>query len=348
MKFQNKHRAISALIVVSGLTLFSGCAWWPFGGTSSKDAAAKSISGDNVLLTINGVPALTVEKYEEQLTMAQQANPQIGMLLQMMPNAEKDFIFRGMATAELMKAWAQKEGIDKTEEFKKQRNQLCDAMELQLYMKHFDEAHPINISDSDLAKFYEEQKDLIPALTLSPGGVETIYVRFDSKDKADKFFERVKDVKKSSAFKAAAEENKQKTGDSVISAKSSVGEAIKDVVLGLKKFPSVRLVGADDNSYWVLLATGKSDTKYRDFKTPEIQHGLKKMLTDQRKDKQIEQVVNQLKTEMNVVENHKYFEDKENKKREALEESQKGAQSSGMPESADDSEMTHGATSVKV
>ncbi len=335
MKFQNKHRVVSAVILVSGLTLFSGCAWWPFGGSSSKDTSSQSASGDDVLLSINGTPALTVEKYEEQLAMAAQANPQIGMLLQMMPNAEKDFIFKGMATAELMKAWAQKEGIDKTPEFQKQRKQLCDAMELQLFMKYFDEAHPVNISDADVANFYEEQKDLIPALTLSPGGVETVYVRFDSKDKADKFFDKVKDVKKASAFKAMAQEHKHKTGDSVINAKSSVGDAIKMVVLELKKFPAVRLVGADDNSYWVLFAAGKSDTQYRDLKTPEVQHGLKKMLVDQQKDKQIEQVVNKLKSEMNVVENHKYFEDKAQAKRAAMEEAQAGMQQ----ESSDDSDM---------
>ena len=335
MKFQNKYRVVSAILVVSGLTLFSGCAWWPFGASSSKEESTKSESASNVLLSINGTPALTVEKYEEQLEMAKQANPQIGMLLQMMPNAEKDFIFRGMATAEMMKAWAKKEGIDKTEDFKKQRDQLCDAMELQLYMKHFDEAHPVNISDADLSSFYEEQKDVIPALTLSPGGVETVYVRFDSKDKADKFFDKVKDIKKASAFKAAAQQHDHKAGDSVINEKSQVGDSIKSVVLDLKKFPSVRIVGAGDNSYWVLFASGKSDTKYRDLKTPEVQHGLKKMLTDQRKDKQIESVVNKLKTEMNVVENHKYFEDKENAKRASIEESQKGMQQ----ESSDDLDM---------
>jgi len=334
MKFQNKQRAMSAVIFVSGLMLFSGCGWWPFGGSSSKDATSKSVSGDDVLLSINGAPALTVEKYEEQLAMAQQANPQIGMLLQMMPNAEKDFIFKGMATAELMKAWAQKEGVDKTAEFQKQKKQLCDAIELQLYMKHFDEAHPVNVSDADVAKFYEEQKDLIPALTLSPGGVETVYVRFESKDKADKFFDKVKDIKKAAAFKAAAQEHKHKTGDSVINAKSSVGDAIKTVVLDLKNFPAVRLVGADDNSYWVLFASGKSDTQYRDLKTPEVQHGLKKMLADQQKDKQVEQVVNELKSKMNVVENHKYFEDKAQAKRAAMEEAQAGMQQ----ESLDDSD----------
>ncbi|MCX5924377.1 MAG: hypothetical protein NTZ68_03070 [Candidatus Dependentiae bacterium] len=343
MKFQNKHLAIFAFIIVSALTI-PGCAWWPF-GSSNKETT--SFSGSDALLTIDGVPALTVQEYEEQLDMARKANQQIDMLLQMMPNAEKDFVFRGMATAKLMKAWAQKQGIDKTEDFKKQRSQLHEAMDLQLYMKHFDEAHPINISDSDVAKFYEDKKDSIPALTLSAGGVEVSFVRFESKDKAEKFFDKVKGFKKAAAFKASAEDSKQKAGDSVINEKSSFSPSIKSAVLSFKKFPSVHMLKAEDNSYWVLFAAGKSEAKYRDPKTPEIQHGLRKMLADERKEKQLEELVDKLKTEMNVVENNKYFEEKESKKRAALQQSEPAAGQSESDES-DDEEMAHGAMPVKV
>ena len=345
MKFQNKHLAISAFIIVAGLTI-PGCAWWPF-GSSNKDASAQMASGSDVLLTIDGVPALTVQEYEEQLDTARKENKQIDMLLQMMPNAEKDFIFRGMATAKLMKAWAQKQGIDKTEDFKKQRNQLHEAMDLQLYMKHFDEAHPINISDSELSRFYEEKKDVIPALTLAQGGVETLYVRFESKDKAEKFNEKVKGIKKAAAFKALAQESKYQVGDSVINEKSSFSPSIKNEVLSIKRFPSVDMVKSDDNSYWVFFATGKSETKYRDLKSPEVHHGLKKMMTDERKEKQLEGLVDKLKTEMNVVENNKYFEEKENRKRAALQESQ-GATGQSESDESDEEEMAHGAMPVKV
>ena len=333
MKLQNKQYLFLGVLCAFGIMCFSGCDWWPFGKSANKEQMSQGGSGD-VLLSINGVPVLTVAKYEEQLAMAQQANPQIGMLLQMMPNAEKDFVFRGMTTAELMKAWAQKEGIDKKEEFKKQRQQLCEAMELQLYMKHFDEAHPVVVNDSDLVKFYDEQKDTIPGLKISDTGVNANYVRFDSKDKAEHFFEKVKDVKKATAFKALAEESKYKVGESVINGKSNFGNAIKDAVLSLNKFPSVKMVHqADDKSYWVLFAANKSEEKYRDFK--EIQQGLKKMLIDQRKEKQIEEVVNKLKTEMNVVENNKYFEDKEASKRAAQEEASKASEESSKEAAVD-------------
>ncbi|HSW76155.1 MAG TPA: hypothetical protein VLG50_03880 [Candidatus Saccharimonadales bacterium] len=344
MKFQNKHLAISAFVMVTGLTVMSGCAWWPFGSTC-RDITSTS-SGD-VLLTINGTPALTVQEYEEQLDMARKENQQFDMLLQMMPNAEKDFVFRGMATAKLMKAWAEKHGIDKTEKFKRERNQLHEAMDLKLYMKYFDEAHPVSISDSDVENFYHEKKDVIPGLALSQGGVETSFVRFESKDKADKFFDKVKAFKKAAAFKAAAQEHKYKVGDAVINEKSSFSPAIKNVVLSLKKFPVVHTIKADDDSYWVVFAADKTETKYRDLKSPEVQQGLRKMLSDERREKQLEELVNKLKTEMNVVENSKYFEEKENKKRAALQQMQNSADQSES-ETLDDEDMAHGAMPVKV
>lgn len=337
MKSHNTQRAAYAFVLVSGLMLLAGCNWFK---KSEQTSGTSSASGD-VLMTIDGAPALTVKEYEEQLDMARKANPQIEMFLQMMPNAEREFVFRGMATARLMKAWAHKQGIDQTEEFKKQQQHLHEAMDLQLYMKHFDEAHPITVSDSDVQKYYEEKKDTIPGLALSQGGVETSYVRFESKNKAQEFFEKVKEVKKADSFKKIAEDNKQQVGQSVINAKSPFGDAIKNTVLDLKKFPSVQVVKAGEDAYWVIFASGKTEAKYHDIKSPQVQQGLRKMIADERKEKQLEAMVEKLKSELNVVENSKYFDDKEAKKRAA-------AEGSASQESDDLDEEAHGQTSVKV
>lgn len=318
MNTSHKHLFVTLFCASFGLLLLSGCAWWPFNKNASQSTSSAGCSSD-VLMSIDGKPALTVADYEEQLEMARKANPQIDMLLQMMPNAEKDFVFRGMLTAKLIKAWAEKEGVDQTEEFKKQRKQLHEAMDLQLYMKHFDDAHPIAVSDSDLTKYYEEKKDVIPALTLSPGGVDVTFVRFESKDKAEHFLAKVKEVKKVETFKTLAEEQKQHASNAMINQKSPFGEAIKAAVLAIHKFPSVHIIKAGDGAaYWVLFASGKSEAQYRDLSNPEIYQGLKKMLADERKEKQLEQLVEKLKTELNVVENSKYFEDKEQQKRAAM------------------------------
>ena len=314
MKSFNTLRTYSVVVSVFSLFLFAGCDWF------SKSNQTGSCSGSDVILEINGKPALTVEQYEEQLDMARKANAQIDMLLQMMPNAEKDIIFRGMTTAKLMQAWAEKEGVDKSEEFKKQRKQLHDAMDSQLYMKYFDDAHPVEVSDADVAQYYEDKKDVIPALTLTPGGVDISFVRFEDKNKAEQFLSKAKDVKKADTFKAMATESKQTPGTAVINAKAPFADAIKNAVLEIKKFPSVRMVKVGDGAYWVVLATGKTETLYRDLRNPEIQQGLKKMLSDERKGAQLEAVLEKLRSEMNVVEHNKYFEEKALQKQQAMQE----------------------------
>lgn len=325
MKTQKKVLAATVLLGLGGITFLSGCKWWPFEESlksTVKNCSPVKAEGD-VLLTIDGKPALTVAEYEEQLDRARQENPQIDDLLNMMPNAEKDFVFKGVATGKLMQAWGKKEGIDQQEEFQKKRKQVHEAVDLQLYMKHFDEAHPVHVSDSDLKKFYEEKKDVIPGLMTAPSGVNIGYVRFDSKDKAEEFLEKVDKAKSLKAFKDEAEKEELTVAEDTVSAKSHLGEPIKNTVLNIKKFPAAQIVKVGDNAYWVLYATGKSEAKYLELKDPRVQQGLKKMLTDERKEKQLEHLIDELKKELNVVENHTYFEKKEGEKRATVEQQRK-------------------------
>lgn len=328
MNIQKKHLAKSVLFGVVTLAFLPGCDLFKSEDKQTHESQDVSVGSDQVLLSIDGKPVLTVPEYEEQLDMARQSNQQVDMLLQMMPNAEKDFVFKGISTGKLMKAWAENKGIDQTHDFKKQRKQLHDAMDLQLYMKHFDEAHPVKVSDSDVKKFYEEKKDAIPGLMTSPGGVHMYYVRFDSKDKAEDFLKKAEDAKDFKEFKKEAEEKKLSVANDVVNQKSQYSDAIKHALEGVKKFPSAHMVKVGSNSYWVLYATEKTEAAYRDLKDPAVQQGLKKMIADEQKEKQLESLMEQLKKEMNVVENHQYFEDKENQKRAAMEAERKAHGSS--------------------
>lgn len=311
MKSSNKQLAFCAFLLISGL-FFNGCEFFKKSDQNGSNSA--SGSGD-VLMSIDGVPVLTVGEYEQRLEMARKANPQIEMFLQIMPNAERELIFRGISMYQLMKAWADKEGITKTTEFKEQQKHMHEAMDMQLFMKHFDDAHPTNVTDADIENYYHEKKDVIPGLMLSVGGVETSYVNFDSKAKAQAFFDKVKDVKKADTFKKVAEEYKNHVGNSVINEKSPFSEALKKSILDIKKFPSVHVVKVSDDKYWVVFASGKTEAKYHDLKSPQVQQGLRKMIEDERKSEQADKVMEQLKKDLNVVENKSYFDEKEAKKR---------------------------------
>lgn len=319
MSVQNQKKvfAVTVLVGVAGLSFFSGCDWLPFGKKDNSE----------VLLKINGKPAMTAAEYEEQLDMARKSNQQIDMLLQMMPNAEKEYIFKGLSIGKLMKAWAEKEGIDKTAEFKKQQKQIHEAMDLQLYMKAFEESHPFNASDEDVEAFYEAQKDTIPGFAISKDGVNVAYVRFDSQSKADAFLAKVKEHKDLKKFESEAHAENVSVSKETINEKDSFSDAIKKAVLDIKSFPRIVLVkvparsdikGAGD-SYWVLFASGRSEAKYHDIKSPQVKQGLKKMMADQSKEKNLEQFIESLRKDLKVEENLEYFVKKEEQKRAAME-----------------------------
>lgn len=317
------QKQLLSLIFLGLITLMfiAGCKLPFMNDLKSKEEISHvpSIDNHDVLLSIDGKPALTVQEYEDQLNMARGANQQVDMLLNMMPNAEKEFVFKGIATGKLMKAWAEKEGIDKNSEFLKQKKQLHDAMDLQLYMKAFDDAHPVKVSESDVKHYYDEKKDAIPGLMTTPGGVQTAYVRFDSKEKATNFLDNIKDVKDIVEFKKEADVEKLTVAEATINKNSSFGDAIKNTVMDIKKFPEAQVVKAGEHAYWVLFATGKTEAQYRDLKAPEVQQGLKKMLSDEKKEKQLESLIEKLKKDLNVHENTEYFDKKEASKREAME-----------------------------
>lgn len=319
----NRKNVFAATFMVGavGLSLLSGCGWMSSSKDAKKEDATQSSvanTGD-VLLSIDGKPVLTVQEYEDQLDAARQANREIEMILQMLPNAEREHIFKIFETGQVLKKWAEKEGVTETPEFKKQQKMMHDAMDLQLCTMAFYDKHPLQISDADVKEFYETKKDSIPGLKLADGGVNVAHVRFDSKAEADKFLEKAKEVKDLAKFKSLGQADKLTVTDTVVNEKSSQSDSLKSAVLAIKHFPKVEVVKIGDNAFWVVFASGKSEAQYHDLKNPQVQEGLKSMMSNERRQKQLEDGVEKMKKDMNVVVNDKYFEDKENQKRSAME-----------------------------
>ena len=313
----DKRLSFCAMLLVSGVLFVPGCFKKSDKTAIVGDATANS---SDVLLSIDGKPALTVSEYEEQLAMARKANPQIDQFLEMMPNAEKEFIFQGMTTGRLVKAWCQKHGIDKTEEFQRELRVAREAIELNLYLQHFEKANPITVSDSELQKFYDEKKNVIPGLVQAQGGTEISYVRLENKAAAQAFMDKVKGIKKADTFAKVAEENKQQVVKSTVNEKSPMAPAVKSAVLDITKFPSVDMVKVSDDVYWVFIATNKTETKYRDLNDPQVEQGLRKMASDERRQSQLTDMMDGLKKELNVVENTSYIDKKAQTRASALEQ----------------------------
>ena len=317
MNMKTDKNSVVSLVLVGSLFLLTGC--W---GEKAKEGKAESQSAQSgekgeVLLSIDGKPVLYVEDFEDQKAMAQQSNQQLNMILQMMPDAEYSMLFKSIEAGHLMKEWVLRSGIDQKPELVKQRRQYHEAIELQLYMKYYEDAHPIEVTEHEAKAYYMAKREQIPGLIVTPAGVDIVFADFDNKAKAEAFIAKIKDGS-DKHFKAAAKEAGVKVESMVVVADSAVNESLKNSVLAATKFPSKEVVKMSENSYRVVGMLKKKDAEYRSFDTPEIKKGITEMLKNEKREVELSKQVEALSKEYNVVENIAYFENKKQNQAKAL------------------------------
>ena len=276
---------------------------------------------ENVLLSIDGKPVLTIDEYESQLQEAAAASPQLEMMLQMSPNVEYDFIFNQLKMAKLMNHWAHATGVTQTEEFKKDRARIQEMLDTQLCVQYYDKAHPIIVTDADIKSFYEKEKDTLPGLLVAPGGVKTEAVKFDTQDAAQVFYDAVKNIQ--GDLDAAAKNQQLSVSNFVINETTFHGKPLKDFVLQSTSFPALNMIKSDD-AYWVVKAVEKIVPKYQDFE--KVKEGLRNYVQQQRKDETMKAAAAKFEADYKTVENKEYFENKMRARQNAMQQMQSQVQ----------------------
>jgi hypothetical protein len=97
-----------------------------------------------------------------------ESNPQLKQLLPMMPDL-KENILKSVVDREVMSFWVKEQGIEKSEDYKKDMAKMQQQVKLALNMQHFSKAHEARPSDQELLDFYEKNKETMPQLLLSKG-----------------------------------------------------------------------------------------------------------------------------------------------------------------------------------
>ena len=141
---------LSLLIPVIFLT---GCNWF------SSDKST-------VLATINGKTLLTVSQFDQELEQIMESNPNLRQLLPMMPDL-KENILKSVVDREVMSYWVKDQGVDKSEEYKKDMVRMQKQIELALNMQYFSKAHEVKPGEQELLAFYEKNKETMPQLLVS-------------------------------------------------------------------------------------------------------------------------------------------------------------------------------------
>lgn len=286
------------------LVLFSSCDWLKK-TTGSGGAASSSKSGNEVLLSIEGQPAITVGDFENFYDMVLDQEPRFRQLAVMMPDL-KSQMFNALSMQKILAHWLHKSQMDQNSEYKMQHKLMMDDVEHRLALAFFNKEHPVTVAEADVKKFYEDNKSKV--YTMSPAGVNANAVSFDKEDAAKAFVAKAQQP--GSDFNKVATDQKLTVRHlgRVNEASQNIEQALKDKVLGIKKFPSVQLF-AVDKTFWVVQAQSKDEAKYVGFE--QVKADAQGRLQQERQQELFGQEVEKLKKTYNVVQHLSYFEKKQ-------------------------------------
>lgn len=333
----NKAKLLSSVLLVGGLLiLLPNCEWFKGEeGTRSASGAASPATGSvtphrsapstgstgEVLLTLydEKVPKVTVSDFQSYKKELLEAQPNYASIIEFMPGANEQ-IFESLVNESILEEWAAKNKIDQTKAYQDDLDKIMKYARRSLNVKYFQEKHPVVVTDAEVRKYYDENKNTIPQLMTSPGGVTAKVVMFDTKAAAEAFFDKVKDPKTNFDALAKGSNLTVKELSEINSQSFDVDGMIRKKLLELKKFPSVELVEINDKSFAVVKALSKNEPKYVPFE--QVKPGIENLLKQQKGAEVLTKEIDKLKKEYKAMPNKEYFE-RERKVQE--EQAQKAA-----------------------
>jgi hypothetical protein len=173
--------------------------------------------------------------------------------------------------------------------------------------KFFTQSFDVRITDSDVRKFYETNKDTTPQLIISRGGVKAMGIPFDTEAEAKTFVTQIaaqgNDIKK--AAQAAGIADKLKDFMTVNQQSMGIDPEVKAKIMGITKASSTEIVKGKDNKTWVVTITGKEETQYRPFE--QVKAEIKDYLEKEERAKKFDEEINKLKQKYNVKMDETFF-----------------------------------------
>ncbi len=295
-------------LLLTPILLLPGC--WP--GETAKDKSSigtgdaalvdKQVDdGSPVLLKIGGRPVLTLKNIGEKFDCLLEESPNLKQVLPFMPDAKLNF-FQGMVSQEIVNEYIRRNDIDRSPEYQNELEKTLEQVKCMLNTKYFTERHPVEVSASEIKKFYDENKDKIPDLMESQGGVKSEAVSFSNQEDAKAFLAKVKESKDSLEKVATDAGYANDYHDYKLVNQQSVqmDPALKAKIVNLNRFPATELFNIND-SWWVVKAESKTEPTYVAFDTvkPNLEEYLQKQKQMEVFEKKIDEYKQQYDVEIN-------------------------------------------------
>lgn len=305
--------------MIFSLLLLPGCEWGSSRKKESKETTTNNSSTPEpakmapvtgtAIISMNGMPIVTVESLQDEKEKIFKANPQLKSMLAFMPQDQFDRnLAEGLANQEIINRYIEENKIDKTADYQAELEEGEKTIKRMINAKYFGSAFPTTVSDKDIADFYEQNKNVMQEIIISRGGIRTYGVLFGSETDAKNFLNAVRS--KNNDISAAARElnieDKLKDFKLINDQSFDVEQPVRDAVLNAPVIPMAEVVKVNEGSFFVVAATEKEDPKYRPL-DERMKAGLRQYLTKEKQAERFETEINSLKTKYNVTVNESYF-----------------------------------------
>jgi len=224
--------------------------------------------------------------------------------------------FDELVKQELILAWAIKNDIEDTAEFKKSFAEMVKLVKRSLLVQQFESQifKDIVVTDADVKKHFDENKE---KFIKEPGGVLVSGIKFKNAEKADAFLEKAK-ANKSDFVELAKEEDSTNFQDfgrvseqpqqpqQPMGQGSDVPSAIQKKALELKTLPAIAKVKVGKN-IWVIHVSDKKTPEY--FKLDEIKPQLETMLKNNKFREVLDGKIKTLRGEFTIDVNEDFFKE---------------------------------------
>src|SRR5690606_38312810 len=264
------------------------------------------MTGD-IIVTMNGKPVITSSVLEAEKENIFKSNPQIKAAVAFMdPKVLDRNLIDGLVSQVLVDEYVSEQGLDLSAEYQAELADAFKAIKRMLNAKFFSQKFQVAVTDSEASKFYEANKDSIPGLLMSQGGIVASGIQFDNEASAKDFIAKVKLANNNFARAAQQEGITGTIKDFKVVNSQSIGidSVLRDKIVGIKTVPSVELILAN-GEIWVVNAVAKEAAKYRPFE--QVKDSIKQELEKNKRGEMFEVEINKLRDKYSVVINEDYF-----------------------------------------
>lgn len=279
-----------------------------------KNAAGKKgrehlVAGEWVVKVGDDV-IVSSDEFQAEFNLLLDEKPQLKSMLPLMPNLEKDFA-KGLGNQEIIARYVEDKKLDQTPGFIAKKARMERAVKQMLNAEFFAQAFDATkVSDEDVKKFYEDNKDSMQGIMISRGGVNAAGVSFDKKIDAEVFLKKAKAAGKDLDIQtfAKGEGLSDNARDFKLINEQSFGidPVLRTKIMTLKEFPTVDMIATSENSFWVVHASSKEETKYRTFE--QVKEGVRNVAEQTEKGKMLQQELEKLTQNYGMEINEQYFQ----------------------------------------